>query len=101
MAKITKAGGASNAGLTRAAFGGHVDAGLNERAAGFSDDTAAIRDAADERQETAPEPSVSAPFDPGEYSVTEVMGARSDCTDAEWAAVLASERAGKDRAGIK
>lgn len=110
MAKITRANGPSNeAGITRAAFGGHVDAGLTERAAGFSDDTAStVQAAADQRPETVPPvtgdgraASVVAPFDPAEWSVADVIAERSNCTDAEWAAVLKAERAGKDRAGIK
>ena len=91
-------------GIVTHAFGGHVDAGLTERASGFSDDTAAT----EQHQQSEPAvtvdgraASVVSPFDPGEYSVSEVMGARSDCKDAEWAAVLEAERNGKNRSGIK
>lgn len=98
MPKITKATGASNAGIVRTAFGGHVDAGLSERAAGFSDDIAATAQAAVDQEDNSP---VTAPFDPSEWSVADVMAERENCTDEQWQAVLAAERAGKNRAGIR
>lgn len=105
MAKITRAGGPSNeaAGLTRTAFGGHVEAGFTERDGGFVDTTAETLATHAEREEavTEPEVTVEAPWNPGDYSVADVMSERANCSDVEWEAVLALERAGKNRSGIR
>jgi hypothetical protein len=46
-----------------------------------------------------PEDAV-APFDPAEHTVAEVLELLGECTDGERAAVVAAERAGKDRSSI-
>jgi hypothetical protein len=47
----------------------------------------------------APEDAV-APFDPAEHTVAEVLELLGECTDGERAAVVAAERAGKNRSSI-
>lgn len=95
MPKITRYGGQSNAGLT-------------EKSAGFVDTTVATVRTAKGKvvvpvpeivldPQDVPEPP---PFDPGEYTVADVLAVRNDHTEAEWAAVVEAERAGKNRSGI-
>ena len=106
MPKVTRFGGHSIAGITDTATG------QTERDGGFSDDTAATEAAAAERaaggllaggdgtgNEDNGEP-VAAPFDPGELSVADVQNLLTECSDAEREAVIAAERAGKNRKGI-
>ncbi len=92
-------------------YGGHSNAGLTERVAGFSDTTAATLKTAKSKA-VVPEPTVTVtepdpedipeppPFDPGEYTVADVLAVRSEYTDTEWATVVTAERNGKNRAGI-
>lgn len=85
-------------------YGGHTNAGLTQRDAGFVD--AAIvhtsmtptLEVEDEVADT--EDDVEAPFDPAGWSVKDVLAERGNCTDAEWEAVLQLEREGSARIGI-
>ena len=93
-------------------YGGHSNIGLTEKSAGFTDDTTATLAAASVSEpeqepdagmgdeldpDDVPEPP---PFDPSDYSVSDVIALLGECTDDERDAVVALERAGKNRAGI-
>lgn len=92
-------------------FGGHSNAGLTEKSAGFVDTTAATTEKAKAKAEVPSEPDAddhgnpvpdvtAPPFDPAELSVAGVLALKADCDDDQWAAVLESERTGKARFGI-
>lgn len=93
-------------------YGGHTNAGLTEKDAGFVDTTAKTTKKAkaklvgEQGPELVPEPDdpgtdlVPPPFNPGDLSISDVLALRAECTESEWAAVLEAERNGKNRAGI-
>jgi len=73
-------------------FGGPSNIGLTERDAGFAEPV--LQPPADWVRPAAP------PFDPGEYSVSDVVAELGELAPVERHAVIEAERAGKARAGI-
>jgi hypothetical protein len=103
MPKITRSTGPSNnTGLVTHAFGGHVDAGFTERSGGINASVAAEPPATEpaNSQREEDKPPVEPPFNPGEFSVSDVLDMLSDLPDKDREAVLAAERADRNRTGI-
>ncbi len=123
MPKITAYGGATNAGLTER-DGGFVDNVRPARAIsdptgdGYDDDGQALGgepvtelgDGGDDSGQVEQTGLVAGgddapaknepPFDPSDLSVSEVQGLLAECTGEEKAAVIAAEKANKNRKGI-
>ena len=108
MPKISKFGGPTNFGLNETAAG-FVEPELSPpadwvRPADAEDEALAVPEndgsAVTERTEPSSDAKVDLPFNPGDYSVKDVVAALVDLDPADRAAVIEAERADRGRAGI-
>lgn len=123
MPKITRYGGATNGGLIERASGftgpapvnvpaewvrpqNQADADLQADAPAVDperDERVSVQDEDDEQtdeDDSAPEAVTEPPFDPGDYSVKDVVADLPGLSPAERHAVIEAERRGRGRAGI-